>query len=475
MFKQSNNLYLLFFAFIAFCLIRFGLSFDGLYGQDAYEYLRFTESLNTFFKTGKLPKDYFWGIYYPLLGSLLSFILIKVSLALQIFSFISLIFSTIYCSKTIKLVYKEETKKSILILFFSLSPIVFIHSFLVMSDMLSCFFVIASIYNFLEYLESSHYKSFLFAVCFSSIAFFTRYVSILILLPFCIASIINLLKKRQYNLVIFSLFVISVISIPHLLIKSQNSLHFLSHSWLQSWDFGNIFKSNFNTVDGESNNNFINLIYVCFQFFHPVFFVFGFFVIVYIFKNGFSRANKYQKLFLVSILLYSLFLGGIPFQNKRFLLLSFPLIVIYIYPKLKEMLLFFKNSVALSFIIVSIQLSMTIYFGKEYYNRNLLEKQISNEMKYLQGSTLYVFDIDIALQGRGLKFNYKNLFLEKYSNFENNALVLINQKQLEKQWVGKNPLINWKSIQKNSKLAKIKTFNKDWCLYKIIAKKNDLD
>ena len=114
---------------------------------------------------------------------------------------------------------------------------------------------------------------------------------------------------------------------------------------------------------------------------------------------------------------------------------------------------------------------LIFYFGKQYYDRNLLEKKIVTEMKPYQNKTLYVFDIDVAMQGRGLQFRYKNLFLERYVKFENEALVLINEKQITQQWKGKNPLINWENIQKKCVLVKLKTSDKNWSLYKISALK----
>jgi hypothetical protein len=71
----------------------------------------------------------------------------------------------------------------------------------------------------------------------------------------------------------------------------------------------------------------------------------------------------------------------------------------------------FKNQKTAFGLIFLTQITLTIYVGKQYYDRNLLEKTISNEMKPHQNKTLYVFDIDVAMKGRGLQFNYKNLFL----------------------------------------------------------------
>lgn len=464
--------HILYFILIFFWIIcYFGLQFDGLYGQDAYEYLRYTEALQNHFTTGINPGDYFWGVYYPLLGSLLSFIVGNSALALQFISCFSLLVSFLYLNKIIELIYKEKTNQYITFLFFCMSPIILIHSFLVMSDMLTCALLLVSIYYFFSYLSYSKKSSFLFGVVFCLIAILTRYAVAVILFPICVVVLFQLIKRRHFILVAYSIPLIITFSLPHVLVKSQNSLNFLSHSWLTSWDILNLFKSHFITVDGENSNNCINLIYVFFQIVHPAFFVFGIPLIIYYLKKRKFILTKYQKILLIAIVLYAFFLGGIPFQNKRFLIQSFPLLLLLIYPYLQKIILKLKKQYFVFSILFFIQITLAIYVGKQYYDRNLLEKTIVNVMKPYQNKTLYVFDIDVAMQGRGLPFNYKNLFSDKYFKFEKDALVLINEKQLEKQWKGKNPLINWENIQKKCVLVKLNTSDKNWSLYKISALK----
>jgi 4-amino-4-deoxy-L-arabinose transferase-like glycosyltransferase len=470
MFKQRNTLLLLFFGIIFFCFIRVILSFDGLYGQDAYEYLRYTESLQNYFTTGKNPGDYFWGVYYPLIGSFLTFIIGNSALALQLLSFFSLFVSSVYLHKIIELIYKEKNSIIVVFVFFSLSPILLIHSFLIMSDMLTCALVLSCMYYFLSYLESSKKSAFIFGVAFCLLAILTRFAVVVILFPICIAVLWKLLQRKQYKLILYSIPIILVISLPHVAFKSQNSLQFLSHHWLQNWNILNLFKSDFITIEGPRSNHFINLFYIFFTFFHPVFFVFGPFIIILFLKNEIRRLTHYQILILISVILFSLFIGGIPYQNKRYLIPAFAFLFILIFPTFRYIQKFRFFKILLSVVFV-IQMVLIFYFGKQYYDRNLLEKKIVAEMKPYQNKTLYVFDIDVAMQGRGLQFRYKNLFLERYVKFENEALVLINEKQITQQWNGKNPLINWENIQKKCVLVKLKTSDKNWSLYKISALK----
>jgi hypothetical protein len=445
----------------------FGFSFDGLYGQDAYEYLRYTERLKSFLLTGKPPGDYLWGVYYPIFGSLVSLIIPNAALALQLLSVVSLVIATIYTNKIIRLVYPEKASGSLPFLFFTLSPIVLIHSLLAMSDMMGCCLTIAAVYFLLSFTKKVKTAQLLAGVTLSAFAIFTRYAAVVVLIPFAVTALVALIRNKKYTLMLYSAVLLSLITIPHLWIRSQNSLQFLSHQWLQSWQVTNLFQADFMTVDGLASNHFINLVYVFFSFFHPIFMVFGgLLFLVILWKRNFYISSS-QKLILVSILMYAVFLGGIPFQNKRFLLLSFPLVIIFLFPFIQRFIAPLKNKKAILGLIALIQISLAAYFIKPFYDRNSLEKSIATQIKPYQNQTLYAFDIDIALHGRKLQFNYKNLFLEKYDDFEKNALVLVNEKQILRQWRGKNPAINLSGLRKKYDLKLIKKFSKDWRLYKI--------
>lgn len=470
MFKQHSFYFFTGFLIVVFLAVRFALGFDGLYGQDAYEYLRYTEALTAFLQTGKLPGDYFWGVYYPILGSLLNFV-VTASLALQLISVLSLLIASVYLQKIIQLLYKEPEPETLTFLFFTLSPIALIHSLLNMSDMLACGLTTATVFHFLNYTEKRVGFNFIIAVSLTVVAVLTRYAAIVVIAPFAFSAFIRLIQQKDFKTLLLSVIPVGVLVVPHLLIRSQNSLQFLNHQWLQSWSFYNIFRNHFITVDGEMQYPAINLVYSLYSFFHPIYFLFGIFLVMYLIWKKTPKIKKQQQLLLVAIVLYGFFLAGIPFQNKRFLLLSFPLVIAFLFPFLKQMLGAVPYKKTALILIFLIQCALFLFFGKSFYERNRLEKTIAVKMLEHQNQTLYAFDIDIALQGRNLDFHYRNLWKEKYSDYEKNALLLINEKQVEKQWKGKNPLLNWENLKQNYELRKLENLNGDFNLYRIVGKK----
>jgi len=76
-----------------FVILRYILGFNGLYGQDSYDYLRFTKALSVYFKTGNDPGNFFWPVNYPVFGAVLSFIIPSKVLVLQLISYLGFIVS----------------------------------------------------------------------------------------------------------------------------------------------------------------------------------------------------------------------------------------------------------------------------------------------------------------------------------------------------------------------------------------------
>ena len=122
--------------------------FDGLYGQDSYEYLRYTNAIQEYITTGIHPGNYFWPVLYPTLGSLLGFIFGS-ALALQLISCLSFSITCVYILKTIRLLYPTKQFRFFYVLIFAVfCPFLLKMGIIVMSDALTLVFVILTFYFF---------------------------------------------------------------------------------------------------------------------------------------------------------------------------------------------------------------------------------------------------------------------------------------------------------------------------------------
>src|SRR5687767_1489738 len=153
----SSEISLIVFVLLFFVIVRLGFGFNGLYGQDAHEYLRFGKAVYQFFLTGTNPGDYIWPVNFPLYGALLSLLLRNVNFSMQVLSVCSFIGIILYTSKIIKLIFVgDEGRRSLFLwCFLLLSPLVLRASILIMSDVLCMFFIVGAFFHFFKFKKTS--------------------------------------------------------------------------------------------------------------------------------------------------------------------------------------------------------------------------------------------------------------------------------------------------------------------------------
>ena len=467
----KNYPYLLYLVILLFVLL-FILStgFNGLYGQDGHEYLRYTERLIHFFKTGQNPGDYFWPLYYPLLGALFS-VLFNPIFSLQLISVFSMILSFFYLERILLLLFSDEPNiiRKYLILFFVLCPFVLRASVVVMSDMLCLFFIVASVYHFLKYLKEQKNNQLMVMIVFSVSAMMTRYAAIIVLLiPIFYAGIL-FIRKVDFK-TIFLIFLITIILItPHVFVKTDHPTAFLHHTWLQRWSLEHFFSLNFNTEEGNYHYSFPNFLYVFFHFIHPGFLFPGFALLFAIRKKDFAERDI--KILLLLTIVYALFLCGIPFQNLRFLLLTFPFVLILLFPAFMRIYKQFStNHIRMKIILIAIvviQLSLFIRAFHPFYKLNVLEKEIAGRILKYPSKTIYTFSIDGALKSYGVNNKLINMWDTKINEPELKSLILFNESAFAEEYKSKSPMLNWQFIKEKYHLQKKESLREGWELYEI--------
>ena len=460
---------------ILFLIVLQFVGFDGLYGQDSYEYLRYTRAIQDYIIGGPHPESFYWPVLYPFLGSLLGFTFGNVIMGLQLLTAISFSLTSIYLYKTIHLLYPKNPSLVFyyVLIFGLLSPYFLKSGLVVMSDVLASMFIIMTFYHFFKSYQRK--TSFSLVFFFATCALMTRYATLLITLPVILLAIYFVFKRRAFlDILIGGIFSI-LVCIPFIILQMDNLYEGTSNYFLKSWSFLTYFKSSYETIDGMQSYGFPNLIFVLSILVHPGFIFIGApltgFTLLKLSKKGLTYP---QNVFLISIITYFIFLAGIPFQNIRVLGLLFPLILLFFYPAFKELTSIkwiVKYKYILGITCIIIQLALWSYTFKNVYIRTSFEKQLAHSMTYYQGKKLYSFDVDISLEGRGLNFDYKNMYLELYNDFKKNDLILFHPTKFAAQWKDKNPMLNWNRLQKDYILKLIKKGPDGWNLYQIIGKR----
>ncbi|WP_034061056.1 ArnT family glycosyltransferase [Lacinutrix jangbogonensis] len=458
---------------LLFLLILRLLGFDGLYGQDSYEYLRYTNAIQNYIVEGTHPGNYYWPVLYPVFGSLIGFIFGSTPLGLQLISCLSFSTACIYILKSIRLLYPKAPFSFLYVFVFAVfCPFLLKMGLIVMSDATAMAFVVLTFYFFFKsyYKKTSIVPLFVFATC----ALMTRYASLFITLPIILYSLYLVIKRKSVYQFITAICLSFLVVVPFIIFQWNALFEVTSNYFLKVWSFLNYFKASYTTADGTQSYLLPNLVYTFYVFFHPGFIFIGVLLSLISLKERKYLFSFPQKILCASIGLYVFFLAGIPFQNSRILGLVFPLVLIFLFPAfLSVTKKKYVQKFIIPFTIISIiaQLCFWIATFHQVYSRTLIEKEIVDLLEPYQEHTLYSFDLDLAIKGRGLNFEYKNMFVDLYKNYNTGDLILFDPLRYRFQWKDKNPMLNWEFIEDNYNLKILDTHPKGWKLYKIESKK----
>ena len=351
---------------VVWAIMRFWFGYDGLYGQDAYEYLRVARAIgeNAF---GDQVEGLFWPVIYPLWGAMLRWIVRDYSLALQLISLGGLLMTL----RFLEVIFKLEKDQpayipGLLWLGVALSPFMMRFGISVMSDSLATGLVTGTLYFALSFRKEGEFQKLMLMALFGGLAVFTRYLSALVVFPVLAWSLwplrpwksstnISDLAPKIPNrrlwtksfLVLAGVF--SCLALPaliQLLYSGGKPGGALDLSILAGWSPLNYFRSDFVQPMGTMHYRLPNWLYMGFPFFHPGFFsAMGLGLTMDLIMRFFSMAKTDWKirdllkpgllsngswLMLIMICIYLLFVGGLPLQNARYFLLISPLIFVFI-------------------------------------------------------------------------------------------------------------------------------------------------
>lgn len=369
--------------------------FNGLYGQDSHEYLRYAMAIKLYLNGGPDAGNFLWPVVYPLVVALLSF-LAPIKICLQVVSIFSVAVCYLYFGKSLNLLYPKGTQRQRLAFVCLLcSPFFLRTSVLAMSDMLCCALLSAFYFHLIKVEKYHNKKSLIIAVALAIVVVQVRYAAIILLLPIIPIIIKNIRQHHTIILAIFAAFIISLS--PSFFLRPELNTGFIHHPWLINWSPMNLLKQDFNKLDGTLHYTFPNIIYVFALFVHPGF-CFFLPIMCYFMWKIIPNISPWWN---ASILIYLFFLGGIPFQNLRFLLLVFPLILLVIYSRFEVAFNHLKNRTARLFLrlgVFLLQAGCAYRAIRSFYSFQQEELMISKALNEMPTSTAYTFALDGALR-----------------------------------------------------------------------------
>ena len=449
------------------------LSFNGLYGQDAHEYLRqsrviFDRMHGVNVTAANIGDAQFAG-GFPLAAALLRWLVQNDILALQMVSWLSAGMCVWFFNQCLRVLSPGAYAKS-RVVFTALTLLIapyFLRAGLTsMSDMLGLAWVLGAFYYGLRVVYKGRTKDAAWAVLFVGFAITTRYAAVALLWPLVAAMLWTLFRKRNVVGMLTMLAVGALSLLPYFWLKTGVDVALDRH-----WSVLHFFQRTFETENGAFHYTFPNIVYILFPLAHP-----GFCLLLpglLLLAKPTDVILPSKKVVIACLAAYLLLLGGLPHQNMRFLLPAYALVLMLFFPAWDRMFAygfyFFKRITwsVLSAILI-IQIVSIVWIVKPVLERNHLETNIAAAISTVlpPHATVYAFDLDVALRSYLPDIQWKNMWAERFDSFPENSYVLFNEPLLRPQWEGKNPILNWDAMNAQHRLKVEKELLGGWKVFR---------
>jgi hypothetical protein len=474
MFKKYQII--LFFVPILLGFIVFLCGFNGLYGQDCHEYLRQSEVIYQRLLGAAAPAatlgDDGFPSGFPLLGAFLRFFLRNSILALAAVTWISAGFCLVLFDLNLQKLSTGSALKSRLLAIITLgfAPVFFSSSFVCMADISALMSVLAMFFFGQNVLQNN--KNAVITAIFGAFALLMRFAMAGLVVPFAMMLTWHLWKQKKYGIWLTALLVGGLVLSLHFWLKINAAWFPAHHGIMQDWSFLNLFKRNFQSIDGSMSYFLPNGLLVLSVLMHP-----GFCLLLCGLFFLFKKTDLHlldKKILLCCLICYLLLIGGTTAQAHRFLLPAYSIVLLLLFPAFDRFIsygfTYFKTPTLCGLALMyALQICFCFRYFKPLLERNQEEQKMATILsKHLgSGQILYGFDWDIALKTYLPALQHRNLWVKQYDNFESGTYVIFNKSALEKQWTGKNPMLNWQKMNEMQRLDSIDLLPKGWVLYQI--------
>ena len=355
----------------------------------------------------------------------------------------------------------------------ALSPMMIRAGLVSMSDALGLALAMAALWQGLRAMEPRQASALIWAAVFAVLAVTTRFALAALLLPMAVAVAWRMAKRGGWGWLAAAAGATLLACLPHFWLKNGIETGFLHHSLLQNWSMAHFFQRSFHTPNGILHYTLPNGVYLLFALAHPVFCL--------LLPGLFGLAKRTdlhlfsKKILLVCLAVYLLLLGGLPHQNLRYLLPTYVVLLLLMFPAWDRMVsygfyFFPRLTRGILAAVVSVQLVSAIFFMAPTLARCRLETELAAELRPLlpPGTTLFAFDVDVALRSYLPDIQFKNLWQHRYERDDMaGELLLFNEPALRQQWAGQNPMLNWEFAQQHFRLQPLRVLSGGWTLYRM--------
>lgn len=456
---------------IVWIACRAASGFDGLYGQDAHEYLRYASALRSWLSAGTHPGFSRWPPVFPMSAALLSLTGLSVATSTQMISFLSWLAAYWFGAAALERLHPGRNAAAYWALLFGLSPFLMRIALSSMSDMLAIAWGCAFLAFALRWYEERRALDMGWAaLCFSCGAA-TRFSVPVVLGPIALGLAVEVLRTRDVRALVVSM--LGGIPPAALAIRAS-SLEMLALSNAEEWKAANMLERSFSTPSGGSQSYALpNIVASFVPLIHPGFCVAGLLLLIGL-KREDTRAPATRALTL-SFLVFTLFLAGLALQNDRHRLAAFPLAMMLLFPSFARGRAWLASKIPFrsamrigAVVLVAIQLGLLAVTTRALFAAQRQEMRIVERLRSGPPVTLFTFSFTLGLQNRGVPQRVVELWNTSPAGAHPGDLVLFAPDRLAAQWSGHELMAHFAMLRPRLG-PPIDDFGGGWFLYRVVS------
>jgi hypothetical protein len=454
------------------------LKFNGLYGQDAHEYLRqsraiFERMQGAGVGVAELGDARFAGAY-PFFGAMLRRVLPDSILAMQVVSWLSAGLAVHFFLANLRFFTPGAmaTSRYLAATWLVLTPL-FVRSGLTsMSDLLALACMLGAVRYGAEAAETGRGRAGVAAAAWAGMAVGVRFAMLGVMIPLVIFVAGQLFQKRRWAWLLAAVVAGLVGLMPHFWVKMPLVGPYAHGLQLQDWSVWNLFSRHFATVGEGAQGYFLpNGLYALSVLAHPALGV-GLLLMAPLFRRTDLQIWP-KRILLTCLVAYLLLIGGLAMQSIRFLLPAWALVLILAFPTFDRMVsygLYFVPRITRVVLLVGLVVQFVLcgVYLRPVLTRHAEERRLADSLRpHLPSyATLYAFDADVALRTYLPDVQMRNLWAMRYPSFEAGSFVLWHETRFGQQWAGQNPVLNWQQAQQQP-LRVVAQLPDGWTLWNV--------
>ena len=441
------------------------VGFDGLNGQDAYDYLRLSKAWSAWPGGGPRPVLSEHPHGYPLVGALLGPVLGGEAIALRLVCVVAFIALLGMVHALVKGFVPGRWSTVYVLLACGLSPFLLRASLVVMSDVPALASLFGSFLMTVRWHRGGRVGHLLLAVALSllSLAFRLAALPMLAVLGCWWAyGLWKVLPPRARYLWITAITVVAAVAA--ILLWE----HIGREGLLSDWSFMNLFRRELRSDDGLLTYTLPNVLRALLVLVHP-----GFLTMAVVLLPFVQRQDLKDPVIGMAVLLalvYLVFVAGMPYQNDRVYLFAQPFLAVAYAPAFQRVIARSSGPIARLRrtwpLLVVVQAALFVRAMVPFVQQARMEHEVADELRRLGAGQVYTHGMGAALDELLPDANVIELWYGEIGAFTPEAYLVVRPRDLERQWGGLPPAVNWERAREQG-LDVLAEREDGWCIARV--------